>query len=471
MEGMLKPIRVLREDAAWFARATEIKGWHVATSADLGAAVKQVASAQECHADNKSLFFEFEEPFLLSKSGWHSRAERLRAEYTRKQEALTEEGIKVRGLNTSPNAPAPTSELAEFTAVLQEVVGALVEPLVGVVIVLAPVQVEASEPLLIELRQLMASTALSRVRWVFIERGQRDLRPLVEELGERGLLSECVQDEKETKKDFAALAGPPDLALSWPTGPRPWRPPGAGPDVAAPPRKNAMPPPTDEQLRAQGLSPLYVNGGGEQLRSLQLNSALAASDGRYGDAVRLQSAAADLCGHMEMPREQATSTMVLASYWSAAGQPDQARASYERASTIAEQNGLLDQVANAKLGMGMLAASEGQHRVAMGHYSAAGQVAEESGNHVLAIECWRTAGRLAYDVQALDAAQDAWTRALGVAAKLTPKQAQGTSAAEVARGLAAIHRTRGAEQDATRFEARAFAFEHGLAANHDIAQA
>jgi tetratricopeptide (TPR) repeat protein len=462
MEALLRPMRRLREDGAWFARAKEIRCWYVATTADLAQAATKVAVAQECHADNDSLFFTFEEPLLPGNEGWHSRAERLRKSFAEKQKGLSEAGIAVAPLAARPSEP-PADELLEFTAVLQQVVSSLTPPLRGIVVVLSPTRTDGDPALVHRIRSLVDARGLVQVRWIVVERDSQHLRRVAEDFGDRGQVTECFQDDAEYKKDFAALAGPPDLSPVVPDAPRVWRAPGAGPDVVAPPRKREAPPPTDEQLRAEGLSPLYVKGGGERLRNLQLNSALAASEGRYADAARLQSAAADLCARMEMPREQAAGTMVLGSYLLAGGQPGQARAAYERAAEVAQQNGLKDQAANAKLGLGMLAANAGQHQAAMGHYAEAARLAKEGGNPVLAIECFRTAGRFAFDLGAVEAASDAWNRALTIAAGLPPKQAQATSAAEVARGQAGIERSRGAEQEAIRLEARAFAFEHGLA--------
>lgn len=494
---MLKAMRPLRDDAAWFARAREVKCWYIATTANLGKAVMKLVIAQECHADNKSLFFAFEEPFMADKEGWLSRSSRLRADFAAKQKGLSEAGIGVRPLGPAAEPRPGVSEVGEFTEVLQEVVGALADPLVGVVVVLAPTRIESAESVMLRLRTLMQSPLLRQVRWVVVERDTQDLRGVTEGLPEpQHMESECIADPGELKKDWAALAGPvpsaelPPLAVpavgAWATPAvaipdgsvpevaapkfKPWKAPGAGPDVVAPVRKREVPAATDEQLRAMGMSPLFVNGGGDLLNALMMHSALALGEGRHGDAVRMQTQAADLCARMEMPREQILNTMVLGSYLLATGQLDQARVAYERALALAEQNQATDQAANAHLALGTMAAKNGQPQVAMGHYSAAAQLASKANNPVLAVECWRIAGRLAYDHQAPDAAFDAWNRGVEVANGLAPEVAQKTSAAEVARGLAAIHRDRGAEAEARQLEVRAYMFEQGLQPGNGVGQ-
>lgn len=462
MESALRGLRVLQADAAWFARAKELRLLHVSTTGELGAPSLQVCLGQEFHADNRSFYFGFEDPFLLADDGWSSRSKHLRAEYERKREANVKTGLALGALHPAP----PSGQgLAEFAALLQEILACLVTPLSGLIVVLAPVRIESGAPFAAQVEMLMKTPALAAVRWIIIERDTAAAVPLADNLGPKALKSQWSRDEQAANLELAAMIGPLDPSLGLPGHiPKPptWQPPGAGPDVEAPPRKNAPKPPSDEELRAQGLSPEFMMGGGQALSKLILAAALAQREKRPADALRLQGVAADLCGRMGMFKAQVINTLILGSYFLGAGSSGQARQTYTRAADQASAQQLKDEEAQAHLSLGMLDATEGKHQAAMGHYSAAGEIAEASGNAPLAIECWRTAGQLAYNVSAFDAALKAWTRALKLADAMDPKQVKATTAAEAARGVAAILQSGGQTIDATRFQERAYRYEQGL---------
>ena len=105
-----------------------------------------------------------------------------------------------------------------------------------------------------------------------------------------------------------ASLGMPGVSFKVPT----WQPPGAGPDAESPPRKDAPAPPSAEDLKAQGLSPECVLGGGQAPQKLLLGAALAMKEGRPADAVRMQGTSADMCGRMSMPKAQILNTLITA---------------------------------------------------------------------------------------------------------------------------------------------------------------
>ena len=459
MESIAKGMRRLQEDAAWFARAKELRLLHVTTTADLAGAALKLCAGQEYHADNKSLFFLFEEPHLLGNDGWYSRSQTLRKQYTAKQQGLEKEGIRLAALRPPEKRTPP---IAEFTQVLQEILHGLAAPIEGVVLVLAPTRVEPGSTFAQELRSMIQSSTLSKVRWLVIERDELSARPLVDELRERALASEWLRDENEANKDLAALVGPPDQIAQSAEKPLGWQAPGAMPDVEPPPRVNAAPPLTDEQIREQGLSPEFVKGGGQALQKALLGAALALKQGNHTDAIRLQSVAVELCGKLKMLKEQVINTLVLGSYYLASQARGPARKSYEQAVGLAAQHELRDQEAQGHLALGLLDAVEGQHQNAMAHYAAAAEIAEAAQSHILALEAWRTAGQLAYNLNSHDTALQSWLRGLKLAAALEPKQAKATSAAEIARGVAAIFRARGNHSEAGTLDQQAFRYEHGL---------
>jgi hypothetical protein len=71
------------------------------------------------------------------------------------------------------------------------------------------------------------------------------------------------------------------------------------------------------------------------------------------------------------------------------------------------------------------------------------------------------AGQLALEGRIETSAVDCWKRALDLADELDPKLAQSTSAAEIARALAAVYRKRGLVAPARSLEERSLELEQG----------
>jgi hypothetical protein len=64
VESIARPLRRLQEEAAWFARAQEVKLLHVRTDATLRGAVLDMVMAHEHHADNRGLYFRFDDAVI-----------------------------------------------------------------------------------------------------------------------------------------------------------------------------------------------------------------------------------------------------------------------------------------------------------------------------------------------------------------------------------------------------------------------
>jgi hypothetical protein len=109
----------------------------------------------------------------------------------------------------------------------------------------------------------------------------------------------------------------------------------------------------------------------------------------------------------------------------------------------------------------MLDAVDGLPAEAARHYAAAGQHAEKADIAPLAIECWRMAGQLALEARLETGAVDCWKRALALAEPLQPDLAKLTSAAEVARALAAVCRKRGLFAQAESMDRHSVQIEAG----------
>jgi tetratricopeptide (TPR) repeat protein len=468
MQSMARPLGRLYEDSSWFARATDLQLLYVRTSAEIANPALGVVMAGESHADNKGLFFRFDDPESPTTSAWNDRAKRLHAQYDDKRKGLAEAEIVLGDVGPEPTPQS--NGLTVFSALLGKLLDALVAPIEGVVLVFAPVRVEAGCPLLTEL-PTMARTLLHRhVRFVVVERDTSHLAGLPATFGSRALTSHAMVDPQDLAADMAALAGDSAPGTAAVAGPR-WKGVGAGPDVIPPPRPNQPPPPSDEAIVALGLSPAYVKGGGQKLKELVIGAALQLKGGNHREALHLQSEAASLCEGFAMPKLHILNLQVLASYCLAAQIPSKAVEIYQRAETLAVQGGHLDQAAQIEMALAMMDARAGHPADAMIHYRKAGELAEEAKLPSLAVEAWRMAGQLAIDNKSNEAAVTAWKRALAVVAPLSANEAKGTSAAEVARGLASILRKSRQIPQAESLEATAYRIEHGLPADAPVTRA
>ncbi|MFL5306813.1 MAG: hypothetical protein ACJ8F1_16470 [Polyangia bacterium] len=460
MESIAAPLRRLHEEGAWFARARELRLLHVRTDATMRGSAIELLTALEHHADNRALFYRFDDPFTGNDRGWPARVQRLIDQHAEKIDSVAPAGIVVKPLGRAAAAPEPTAR--GFSAILFELRQLLGAPLEGAVVVLAPSRIENGPALHHELAALIASPQLPHVRWIIVEADGFATRELVQSLGPRALACDCLVDENQQQQDLAAsgaaaVADPP-VVLPLDVG---WRAPGAMPDVAAPPRQDQGRPATDEELRAAGLSPKFIKGGGDALKKLVLGAALAIRQNRHPDAVQLQARAAALCAEMEMPREQVLNVTILGGYLLAAAQRAPAREAYTRARDLAVAGDFDDLIAQTELALGMLDAVDRLPAEAAAHYAAAGQHAEKAGVGPLAIECWRMAGQLALEARLETGAVECWKRALAIAEPLDRDLAKLTSAAEVARALAAVCRKRGLTAQADSLEQRSAELDAG----------
>lgn len=470
MESIARPLRRLQEEASWFARAHELKVLRVRTDATLRAAVVDLLMAHEHHADNRALYFRFDDVVDAAGATWADRANRLRLDWADKTKSLIPAGIDLQPLGEA----AGRSGRADFAGVLLRTASCLAAPVTQVMAVMAPARVEDPQGFLNDLTSLVAARELAHVRWIVVEVDGDAAAPLAHRLGAAALTCVCLIDDKEQQDDLAAqgaasVAGEPagivaDADLTW-------RAPGAMPNVTPPPRVGSARRATDDELRAAGLSPKFVNGGGTNLKRLVLGGSLALRQGRQADAVTLQARAAALCAEMEMPREQILNLHVLGGYLMAGQAPVRAMEVYARAGELARVGGFAELHAQSELAMGMLETLGSRPAEAAPHYSAAGRLAEGAGVPSLAIECWRMAGQLAVEARLETSAAECWKRALTLADPLDPKVAQMTTAAEIARALAALCRKRGLTAQAKSLEQRSVELEQGSGTAAPVAAA
>ena len=228
------------------------------------------------------------------------------------------------------------------------------------------------------------------------------------------------------------------------------------PDVGpAPPRGDVAP--RDEDLRAAGLSPKFVKGGGDQLKKLILGAALAMRQKRHPDAVTLQARAAALCAEMEMPREQILNVTILAGTCSPPSARTRARPTPGARMALTHQ--FDDLIAQTELALGMLDAVDKLPAKPPATTQPPGSTPRRptSARWPSSAGAWRASLRWRRGWKR--AAVDCWKRALALAEPLEPELAKLTSAAEVARALAAVCRKRGLSAQADSLEQKSVELE------------
>jgi tetratricopeptide (TPR) repeat protein len=470
VESIAQPLRRLQEEAAWFARASELRLLWVQTEAALRSTATSVTERLEYHADNRSPFIILDAPWSGPDLGARARNTRFVEQFAQKAQAQRDAGLDLPAFEgLTPDHP----NLETFAHNLRLACAVLRPPLSGLVVVLAPPRVDDREAFLLELSALCRSKTLKGVRWIVIETDTRYLEPLCLELGEeQALAADFRIDEAEQQKDVASLAGPTPATGALPVMPFPWGPwssGGAMPDALAPARLDDRQPPSDEQLQKSGLQPAYLKGGARELRRLMLGAALALRQQRFEDAIDLQTQSAELCGNLHLYQEQVIQLLVLGGYLLAAAIPARAHAVYQKAADLAAHHQLPMQQAQAELGLGMLAAMAAEPE-AMTHYATAARLSEQAQAIPLALECWRMAGQCAEEHGALERAIECWRRALTLSDALSPEVKRTTSAADIARLLANAEHARGHHALADEGHRKAFEIEHGVPPGALLAQ-
>lgn len=459
MESFARPMRDYLDELSWFVRASELRLLHVRTTADLRPTAVRLAAAQELHPANTSPWFVLEDPFTAEDPGWLARLERLRAQHVARRERFAEEGEHLPELRARPAASQP---LAAFGAQLGQLLQARAPWHQGLVVVLAPTRVEPSHAPLDDLRTLLDSPSLAAVRWVLIEPAPAQLDALAAALGEHlALRFDYRVDDDEAQRDLARLldaaeqappdvSGPARVGAAWPAGASP------------PPRKNhppADPEAIDALLRQEGITLPLAGARGAELSRSVLRAAQALRRKQVAEAVRHQARARDLCVEADLPREAVLMELVLGAYLLAANEPGRAAEVYRSASDRAERAGLPDLGAQAHIALGALHVRAGQRADAAVAYARGAELAHEARSAILTIEALRLAGQAQLDLRNEGEALRLWTSAIEVAGAAQPAEAKASSAAEVARALAALLGKRGLRDKAAALVERSRSLE------------
>ncbi|MFO0609801.1 MAG: hypothetical protein U0324_41970 [Polyangiales bacterium] len=453
MESYAAPVRELAESLKWFVRAREVRCLHATVETDLRKAALTLVAAQEMHPDNRAPFFVLEEPFARADEGWAARVERLRAHHETRRAAFAKENVALAPLPP----PDPAAGPAGFAAQLAQLLATKVEWNEGLVVALAPTQVDDPARWSALVEQLVKAPALAEVRWVAVDLESPTLGAWVDDLGERGMRVRCAVDAAAAQREFGRMLDAMEAAPEGVSGPA--RTGAAWPRGVVPPSRPEYPVATPAELEATlAAAGVAVPASAKVAPALGLKvlrASQAMRQRRDDEAVRLQREARDLCLAHGMVRDGVVMEMILASYLVPMEKRREAVELYRQAAARAEGHGFGDLSAQAHVAVGALHLLDRRREEAYQAYYTAAVRAEEADQKPLAIEAWRLAGETRAEAGDEAGASACWSRALEVADVASPPEAKASSAGEVAARLAAVCRARGLEAQARALDARA----------------
>lgn len=462
MESLAKPLRRLEDDAKWFVRATELRLLHVTVSGDLRAAALELLAGMEFIPRNRSPFVVLEDAWTLRDAGWARRSQRMVEAWEGRVRVTAESGLELGSL--SGQRPASPDPLGAFGGWLNLVLGALRPPLEGLVVVLAPAQVEDAVAFERELLELIRRPELSAARWIVVELSEAPLEETHAQLGPLALRCPCVRDEAAFAQDLTALMtsvdpelpGPARAGAAWPRGVLPPSRPG---DLHPTPEQQEA---VDIELAAAGVNPSLAGPQGLRLQQYVLAAAIHLKQGNGPMAIECQAHACRIAYEANAQREALVQHLVLAGYKLAAGMEAEAWTDYTSASQRAEAWDCPLEHAQANLALALMEARFQRHPEAAVHYAKAGESARRADATGLAIESWRLAGQMAALANLDERAAECFHRAIELAEESEPDVARSSSAPEAARQLAERLRARGLGAQAESLEHTANRLEEGM---------
>lgn len=431
MQSISKALNTFHDDGSWFARNHDLQLWLLRCDANLRSSVLELLPQFEFHHDNRSAWPLLLDAHTRTDAGWQLRTNNLAADWQRRVEAFAAENIA----QGRAWAQQGLSGLAGFRATASLIMRVMAEPLVGLVVILAPTIVEDIEVLGSELTSLLGEPALARCRWVLVlDVDVPAPRALLAALGPtRCQETVCVAEDELQQRDLQMLLtveDPARFGMTWPV------------DVTPPTRVDDRPPlakpDRDAALRAAGINPATIEYA-PQIRASVLGAALAMKAGHGQQAVALQQRACELCERLGLVEFHIITKLGLASYLSGLDQRALAKQVAGEAANLARIHELWRCESQAHLALGLLHQLERDDESAASAYVDAARAAEFGHEPQLAIEAWRMAGQLAAAVREDHTAIAAFTQALRVAGALDAADLPGSSAAEAARALAAVY--------------------------------
>lgn len=382
----------------------------------------------EDHAESRHLFAALEGDFPGATPDWRGHAGHLRV---------------VVGERLGAALPEPDANVDHLVAFGQVVRAACEEATrvgcEGLLVLLAPVAVEAGPRVAEDLDALVRTPRLAQVRWCVLTTDEA----LVAELKARlpdAIATECLVAPGDLAADVAAAMS--RAAANHTATPAVW--PADGP----PPKRSrhkrakrapvALPPDVEPLVREAEAR--------RQVSSLVAKAAAALAAGEGAEGVRWQALARDSCLTAGLVADGVRMELLLAAYQTrlnpeVGGGLTAAARIYRGALARADGAGLHRESAQASLGLAQLGIlTKAPVETVFEHFNRAGASAIRAGVPVLAIEAFRSAGQLALDAGSTKAAAASWTRALATTSKMDAAEVQASSAAECARLFAALVR-------------------------------
>jgi hypothetical protein len=446
MESYAAPFRALAASAGFFVRAREVRLLHVVAASDVREAAIKVVMAQEYHADNHSPFVRLDAGHTPHDGGWAARSRELAAQEETWLAALGKEGVATPPRRASlPAGEAPAAGSADpliaFAEAVWRAASRRMPGVEGLVLVLAPIEVESPEAFRKDLKKLLATKWLAGVRMVVVDADTSTLEGLAEAQGAAamrvnvGVDEALVRRELDARIEAAATApeqspGPAQVGAAWPPEAPPRPPPPPPAELAA-------------QLAAAGVPAALANPGIARLRPLVLRGAAAMRRGDPHEAVRHHSEAVKLANEAGLGKEAAVMGLVLATYVTQAGEPERAHGIYNVVGLRAADEGWHDVAAQALMARGALLVVERRRPEAAAVYAQAGEIAARGEEATLAIESFRMAGQLRAETRDEQLAIQHWARAVELAGGMELPAAGHTTAPMAARALAEVIRKRG----------------------------
>jgi tetratricopeptide (TPR) repeat protein len=463
MNSIHQPLARVSEAMQDFVRRKDTRLLHVVTTGPLRLAVLEHIAAAEHLGESSSPFFVLEAPCEAEDNGWTARTDELRDDIEALRELLArgEEGIALAPARAASTDTRPKTPFARFGLELRALVERLRAPLEGVVLVLAPLWVRAPKPWIEEVTVLLCQTGLASVRWVIVELEDAVCAPLARALGQRARQVDARVDAAATRAETDEMLAAIGASPSGATGARLCG--AAGPPELPPLRKNKTAAVTPILPGEAGL-PAAFSGATftHRLRASTLGAARSMRDGDTPQATRQQREALELCNNAGLVRESVVMELVLGGYALQGGAHALALDGFRRARQRAETAGFAELAVQAQLAVAGSLLAQRRTAEATAAYVEAGQLGAALRSPVLAIEGYRMAGQLLAASGMVDFAGAAWRKALELANSATALDRKASSAADVARALAALCRTHRLPEQAAALEAQAAAMEAPL---------
>ena len=463
MDTIYQPLSRVAEAMQDFVRRKELRLLHVVTSGPLRLAVLEHIAAAEHFGANRSPFFVLEAPCEADDHGWTIRSEELRRDV---DELRGRGGRGERGeeesapptVRATPNHARTAASIGLFGVELRALADSMRPPMDGIVIVLSPLWVRVPKLWVEEIAALTFQPGLAAVRWVIVDLEDAVCGPLAAALGGRARTIDARVNGAACRAEAVGMLAAMGTAPPGATGARLCG--AAGPRELPPPRKTAAKELTPMLAKEVGLPEALADASvAQRLRALTLSAAHAMRDGKAADALRQQCEAQQLCLDAGLVRESLVLEIVLGGYALQGGAHRHALETFRQARRRAEAAGFAELAVQAQLAVAASLLAQRRTDEACAAYAEAGQLGAAMKTPVLAIEGYRMAGQLLAAAGKAELAGTAWRRALDLADNATALDRKTSTAAQVARALAALCRTHRLVAQAAALEVQAAAME------------